>query len=144
MGNHLAWLPLILLIMRRTTTCSKDRYARPQNNFTTKFVFTIFLHYLCSCKSEKPQPKGLTIHRGMEQLVARRAHNPKVVWFESHSRYYTGQVARRVLFFLSIYHPESRRRRSHSHRYSHHYNRPNKSRRYQCRLYLSFRSTNRK
>ena len=26
------------------------------------------------------------LYRGMEQLVARRAHNPKVVRFESHSR----------------------------------------------------------
>ena len=27
-------------------------------------------------------------YRGIEQSVARRAHNPKVVRFESHSRYY--------------------------------------------------------
>ena len=35
----------------------------------------------------------------MEQLAARRAHNPKVVWFESHSRYHREQVSL-VLFFL--------------------------------------------
>ena len=28
----------------------------------------------------------------MEQLVARRAHNPKVVWFESHSRYLEAEL----------------------------------------------------
>ena len=26
------------------------------------------------------------IYRGVEQLVARRAHNPEVVWFKSHLR----------------------------------------------------------
>ena len=26
------------------------------------------------------------IYRGVEQLVARRAHNPEVVWFKSHPR----------------------------------------------------------
>ena len=40
------------------------------------FCRFIFLHYLCTIK-----------HRGIEQLVARQAHNLKVVWFESHSRY---------------------------------------------------------
>ena len=34
----------------------------------------------------------------MEQLVARRAHNPKVVWFESHSRYL--RTVNRLSFFL--------------------------------------------
>ena len=27
-----------------------------------------------------------TKYRGVEQLVARRAHNPEVVWFKSHPR----------------------------------------------------------
>ena len=31
-------------------------------------------------------------YRGIEQSVARRAHNPKVVRFESHSRYYRGKA----------------------------------------------------
>ena len=36
----------------------------------------------------------------MEQLVARRAHNPKVVWFESHSRYLRRSKGRLFLFCL--------------------------------------------
>ena len=29
---------------------------------------------------------GTILYRGVEQLVARRAHNPEVVWFKSHPR----------------------------------------------------------
>ena len=49
------------------------------------------LHYLCTRKQEISL-RQIKIHRGMEQLVARRAHNPKVVWFESHSRYSKGET----------------------------------------------------
>ena len=31
------------------------------------------------------------IYRGVEQLVARRAHNPEAVWFKSHLRNQTKQ-----------------------------------------------------
>ena len=55
--------------------------------FGAKFASHIFLYYLCN---------ALKVHegffkdsyRGVEQLVARRAHNPKVVRFKSHPRYY--------------------------------------------------------
>ena len=36
----------------------------------------------------------------MEQLAARRAHNPKVVWFESHSRYH--RIVNRLSFFCFV------------------------------------------
>ena len=49
------------------------------------------MHYLCTRKQEISL-RQIKIHRGMEQLVARRAHNPKVVWFESHSRYSKGET----------------------------------------------------
>ena len=41
-------------------------------------------------------------YRGIEQSVARRAHNPKVVRFESHSRYYRGKSSRFSSFFISL------------------------------------------
>ena len=37
----------------------------------------------------------------MEQLAARRAHNPKVVWFESHSRYYEDKSKGLSSFFVA-------------------------------------------
>ena len=36
-----------------------------------------FLYYLCTCKREGSRTAHSTIHRGVEQLVARRAHNPE-------------------------------------------------------------------
>ena len=40
-------------------------------------------------------------YRGVEQLVARRAHNPKVVRFDSHPRYQEkAEVKRLLLFYL--------------------------------------------
>ena len=36
------------------------------------------------------------IYRGVEQLVARRAHNPEVVWFKSHPRNHTWTSAWRT------------------------------------------------
>ena len=54
------------------------------------------MHYLCTANDEISL-RQIKIHRGMEQLVARRAHNPKVVWFESHSRY--SKEKRKFLLF---------------------------------------------
>ena len=64
-----------------------------------KFGVTVFLHYLCANKQRNFAIRQVTIHRGMEQLVARRAHNPKVVWFESHSRYLEAEQTFCFFFF---------------------------------------------
>ena len=39
-------------------------------------------------------------YRGVEQLVARRAHNPEVVWFKSHPRNHVKKTPIRVSFFV--------------------------------------------
>ena len=58
------------------------------------------MHYLCTTNDEISL-RQIKIHRGMEQLVARRAHNPKVVWFESHSRY-SKTVSDRFFLYLQV------------------------------------------
>ena len=43
------------------------------------------------------------IYRGVEQLVARRAHNPEVVWFKSHPRNHSKALKQRrfkAFFFV--------------------------------------------
>ena len=44
----------------------------------------------------------ITLYRGVEQLVARRAHNPKVAWFKSRPRNQIEkeQSAKTVLFLF--------------------------------------------
>ena len=45
-------------------------------------------------------------HRGVEQLVARRAHNPEVVWFKSHPRNHKRNLfclPRQERFFLAFW-----------------------------------------
>ncbi len=42
------------------------------------------------------------LYRGVEQLVARRAHNPEVVWFKSHPRNQKEKSHRVRLFFLTM------------------------------------------
>ena len=45
------------------------------------------------------------LYRGVEQLVARRAHNPEVVWFKSHPRNQkNSQVERLGIFFWNEAH----------------------------------------
>ena len=53
------------------------------------------------CTGSIPVNGTITIlYRGVEQLVARRAHNPEVVWFKSHPRNQkNSQVERLGIFF---------------------------------------------
>ena len=44
----------------------------------------------------------VTQYRGVEQLVARRAHNPKVMWFKSLLRNQKIKQPKGCLIFLSI------------------------------------------
>ena len=58
--------------------------------FCLKLAHAGYVPYICNIK-----------HREIEQSVARRAHNPKVVRFESHSRYYRGAEYSSAPYFLS-------------------------------------------
>jgi hypothetical protein len=48
-------------------------------NLVRKETNNIFVARLKQARCAKNTDSGFKIHRGMEQLVARRAHNPKVV-----------------------------------------------------------------
>ena len=43
---------------------------------------------------------GTILYRGVEQLVARRAHNPEVVWFKSHPRNQKEKPSSRMVFLF--------------------------------------------
>ena len=56
----------------------------------TKLCLFVFIFYIF-------------IYRGVEQLVARRAHNPEVVRFKSHPRYQRLSIVIAVESLLSFY-----------------------------------------
>ena len=70
-------------------------------NFFKKSFANIKICITFALANKEITLRQIKIHRGMEQLAARRAHNPKVVWFESHSRYSKGETAMFLFFFVA-------------------------------------------